>query len=67
MAETKRADSRSEQEKVADHNAFAARKHPGMVGVEILRCSKEEVTGQFTVSDRTIALFRCTQMILSRG
>jgi uncharacterized protein (TIGR00369 family) len=55
VAETKLEDTRSEQQKVADNNAFAARKHPGMVGVEILSCSREEVTGAFTVTEPVVA------------
>ena len=31
------------EDKVANLNAFASTKHPGMVGIEILTCSKAEV------------------------
>ena len=43
------------EEKVANLNAFASTKHPGMVGIEILTCSKAEVTGHFTVSEPVVA------------
>ena len=42
-------------ENVASLNAFAAAKHPGLVGVEILTCSKEEVTGHFVVTEPVVA------------
>jgi len=45
----------SPEEKVASLNEFASSKHPGMVGVEILTCSKEEVTGQFDVTEPVVA------------
>jgi uncharacterized protein (TIGR00369 family) len=55
MNEEKRVEPKSEAEKVAANNAFAATKHPGLVGVEILSCSKEEVTGQFIVTEPVVA------------
>ncbi|MBW2241991.1 MAG: PaaI family thioesterase [Deltaproteobacteria bacterium] len=45
----------SSEERVARLNEFASRKHPGMVGVEILTCSKKEVTGQFRVTEAVVA------------
>jgi len=40
---------------VASANEFAANKHPGLVGVKILSCTKDEVTGQFTVTEPVVA------------
>lgn len=40
---------------VAGLNEFASTKHPGMVGVEILTCTTEEVTGQFEVTEPVVA------------
>jgi uncharacterized protein (TIGR00369 family) len=42
-------------ERVAELNAFAAPKHPGLVGVEILRCDHEAVTGRLVVTDEVVA------------
>jgi 1,4-dihydroxy-2-naphthoyl-CoA hydrolase len=42
-------------ERVAGLNRFASTKHPGMVGIEILTCTKEEVTGHFTVTEPVVA------------
>ena len=42
-------------ERVAELNAFAAPKHPGLVGVEILRCDPGEVTGRLVVRDELVA------------
>ena len=42
-------------ENVTRLNEFAASKHPGMVGVEVLTCSKEEVTGCFEVTPPVVA------------
>jgi 1,4-dihydroxy-2-naphthoyl-CoA hydrolase len=36
-------------------NEFASRKHPGMVGVEILSCEPEAVTGQLVVTEEVVA------------
>jgi len=36
-------------------NEFARPKHPGMVGVEILSCEPEAVTGQLVVSEEVVA------------
>ena len=36
-------------------NEFARRKHPGMVGVEILSCEPEAVTGQLVVDEELVA------------
>jgi 1,4-dihydroxy-2-naphthoyl-CoA hydrolase len=41
--------------RAADLNAFAREKHPGLVGVELLRCAPDEVTGRFTVTDELVA------------
>jgi 1,4-dihydroxy-2-naphthoyl-CoA hydrolase len=48
-------ESESEAARVAGANEFAASKHPGMVGVEILSCTKEEVTGHFVVTEPVVA------------
>ena len=46
-------------EVVTDHvkslNDFASTKHPGLVGVKILTCTREEVTGQFEVTEPVVA------------
>ena len=42
-------------DRVAELNAFAAPKHPGMVGVEITSVSKEAVTGQLVVREDCVA------------
>ncbi len=42
-------------ENVMRLNEFAATKHPGMVGIEILTCSKDEVTGRFEVVESVVA------------
>ena len=43
------------KENVAHLNEFASKKHPGLVGVEILTCTSEEVTGQLVVREEVIA------------
>ncbi len=43
------------EDAAARANEFAASKHPGMVGVEILTCSPEEVTGHFEVTEPVVA------------
>ena len=43
------------EERVASLNAFASKKHPGLVGVEILTCTAQEVTGQLVVREEVIA------------
>ena len=43
------------EEKVANLNDFASAKHPGMVGIEILTCTKTEVTGRFVVTEPVVA------------
>ena len=40
---------------VAELNEFAREKHPGMVGVEVLSCEAEEVTGRLEVSEDLVA------------
>jgi 1,4-dihydroxy-2-naphthoyl-CoA hydrolase len=45
----------SEAERVSSLNTFAANKHPGLVGIEILSCTREEVTGQFVVTEPVVA------------
>ncbi len=42
-------------QRVARLNEFARPKHPGLVGVEILRCDREEVTGRLCVKAEVIA------------
>ena len=42
-------------ENVASLNEFAAKKHPGLVGIEILSCTREEVTGRFEVTEPVVA------------
>ncbi len=43
------------QDHVESLNEFASTKHPGLVGVEILTCTPEEVTGQFEVTEPVVA------------
>lgn len=42
-------------ERVRGLNEFAGPKHPGMLGIEILTCTAEEVTGHFTVKEEFVA------------
>lgn len=42
-------------ERVASLNEFASRKHPGMVGIEILSCEADLVTGRLPVTDEVVA------------
>jgi 1,4-dihydroxy-2-naphthoyl-CoA hydrolase len=42
-------------ERVAYLNEFASQKHPGLVGVEILTCEPELVTGRLPVTDTLVA------------
>ncbi len=42
-------------ERVAYLNDFASRKHPGLVGVEVLSCEPELVTGRLSVTDTLVA------------
>ena len=42
-------------DRVAELNTFTEHKHPGMVGVEITRCDREAVTGQFVVREDCVA------------
>ena len=49
------AEWKSEEERVAGLNEFAGPKHPGMVGVEVLTCNREEVTGRLVVTDEVVA------------
>lgn len=43
------------EDNVSRLNRFAATKHPGLVGIEILTCTKQEVTGQFLVTEPVVA------------
>ena len=43
------------QEHVDQLNEFARNKHPGMIGVEILSCEPEEVTGRLEVTEPLVA------------
>lgn len=45
----------SKAENVVRLNEFASAKHPGLVGIEILTCTREEVTGQFVVTEPVVA------------
>ena len=45
----------SPEERVAWLNEFASKKHPGMVGVTILSCEANEVTGRLEVSEEVVA------------
>jgi uncharacterized protein (TIGR00369 family) len=42
-------------ENVARLNEFASKKHPGMVGIEILTCEADEVTGRMPVTEEVVA------------
>jgi len=42
-------------EQVARLNEFASKKHPGLVGAEILSCSADLVTGRLDVTEAVIA------------
>ena len=42
-------------ERVEQLNEFARERHPGMVGVEILTCEPEEVTGRLDVRGELVA------------
>ncbi len=42
-------------ERVRGLNEFASKKHPGMVGVEILSCEAELVTGRLDVTEEVVA------------
>lgn len=42
-------------ERVAELNEFASRKHPGIVGVEVLTCEPELVTGRLDVTEEVVA------------
>ena len=42
-------------ERVQSLNEFAAEKHPGIVGVEILSCEADEVTGRLDVTPEVVA------------
>lgn len=42
-------------DRVARLNEFARTKHPGMVGVEILTCTPELVTGRLLVTDAVVS------------
>lgn len=43
------------EDRVRGLNEFAAPKHPGMVGIEILTCTAAEVTGRFVVREEFVA------------
>ena len=40
---------------VDDLNEFTSKKHPGMVGVELLTCDETEVTGRLDVKEELVA------------
>jgi len=42
-------------EQVSRLNEFARPKHPGMLGIEIVTCTPQEVTGRFTVREEFVA------------
>jgi len=42
-------------ERVAYLNDFASKKHPGLVGVEVLTCEAELVTGRLPVTETLVA------------
>jgi 1,4-dihydroxy-2-naphthoyl-CoA hydrolase len=42
-------------ERVAELNEFARNKHPGLVGVEVLTCELEQVTGRVAVTEPLVA------------
>lgn len=42
-------------ERVASLNDFASKKHPGLVGVEVLSCEPELVTGRLPVTEALVA------------
>ena len=43
------------EERVRNLNDFARDRHPGMVGVEVLRCEADEVTGRLDVRHELVA------------
>ncbi|MHB8377421.1 MAG: PaaI family thioesterase [Dehalococcoidia bacterium] len=43
------------EERVADLNSFAKDRHPGLVGVQVLTCDQEEVTGRLDVTHELVA------------
>ena len=43
------------EERVAWLNEFASNKHPGMVGVEVLSCEADLVTGRLDVTEEVVA------------
>ncbi len=43
------------QERVRSLNDFTRNKHPGMVGIEVLTVTKEEVTGRMPVTTEVVA------------
>ena len=43
------------EERVRSLNEFASEKHPGMVGVEILTCEANQVTGRLDVGEELVA------------
>lgn len=49
------SESETREQRVAQLNEFARAKHPGMVGVEILRCDEDEVSGRLTVTEEVVA------------
>ena len=42
-------------ERVAFLNDFARHKHPGLIGVEVLSCERDLVTGRFEVTEPLVA------------
>lgn len=45
----------SSEERVAHLNEFARTRHPGLVGVEVLRCVEDEVIGRLPVTAALVA------------
>ncbi|MDE3096706.1 MAG: PaaI family thioesterase [Chloroflexota bacterium] len=43
------------EERVASLNAFAKDRHPGLVGVQVLTCGRDEVTGRLDVTHELVA------------
>lgn len=42
-------------ERVRSLNEFAREKHPGLIGIELLRCDRELVTGRLPVTEPLVA------------
>ena len=50
-------------ERVAFLNDFAREKHPGLVGVEVLTCEPELVTGRLPIEITGMTLFAALEAI----